>query len=120
MKVSLIQFSATAPIRDRYHEGVDYLCHEFDLELKDTLYLFSELKNHRSRLSIQGPTSSVEFYLEGDGSVRSEIYGDNGLWADTQVDFEIAREILRMVYAGECFSNLVPTTEHEWDAYAPA
>ena len=49
-----------------------------------------------------------------------EIYGDDGFWADTEVDLKIASEILRMIYDGEGFRCLVPTTEREWDAYAPA
>lgn len=118
MKVKLEQFSEAAPLRERYQEGVDYLSHEFDVELKDAVYLLGELKNHRSRLSIQGPISSAEFYIESDGSLRTEIYGDDGFWSDTEVDFEIGSAILRMVYASECFGNLIPTTEREWDAYA--
>jgi hypothetical protein len=120
MKVRLTQFSAAAPVRDRYQEGVDYLCHEFDLELKDAVYLIGELKNHRSSLSVQGANSSVEFYVEGDGTLRVEIYGDDGFWSDTEVEFGIASEILRMVYVGEIFGSLIPTTQREWDAYAPA
>ena len=119
MKVRLKQFSAAAPLRDRYQEGVDYLCQEFDFELKDAVYLLSELKNHRSSLSVQGDNSSVEVYVESDGSLRVEVYGDDGFWSDTEVDFAIASEILRMVHTGEGFGNLVPGTQREWDAYAP-
>jgi hypothetical protein len=119
MKVRLKQFSAAAPLRDHYQEGVDYLCQEFDLELKDAVFLVRELRNHRSGLSVEGIKSSVEFYIESDDSLRVEIYGDDGFWSDTEVDSEIASEILRMVDTGESFGNFIPTTEREWDAYAP-
>ncbi|HEV8371130.1 MAG TPA: hypothetical protein VGQ39_24515 [Pyrinomonadaceae bacterium] len=117
MKVTLKQFSAAAPLRERYQEGVDYLSQEFDLELNDAVYLMGELKNHRSSLSVQGGNNSAEFYVESDSSLRVEIYGDDGFWSDTEVDFEKASEILRMVHTGESFGNLIPTTQREWDAY---
>ena len=70
-KVSLKQFSAAAPLRDHYQEGVDYLIQNFDLPLNDAVYLLGELKNHRSSLNVEGPASSVEFYIESDGALRS-------------------------------------------------
>lgn len=83
-------FSANAPICKLYHQGVDYLGHDFHFQFEDALYLLRELKNHRSRLSGDTPACSLNFYVESDGSLRSEIYSNNGLWADSEVDTAVA------------------------------
>ena len=81
MKVSYSHFSPNAPIRDLYQEGADYLRHDFDFGFDETLYLLKELKNHRSSLWVDAPASSLNFYIENDGSLWVEIYGNRGLWA---------------------------------------
>lgn len=118
MRTSFTHFSPNAAIRDRYQQGVDFLTHDFDLEFDETLYLLKELRNHRSRLSVEGPRSFLNFYIESDGSLRVEIDGDNGLWADSEVEVGAAIEILRMAVAGQEFGKLIPTTNREWDAYS--
>ena len=118
MKTSFTHFSPNAAARDHYTQGVDYLTHDFDLEFDSTLYLLRELRNHRSRLSVQASRNSVDFYIESDGSLRVEIYDDNGLWADSEVEVGVAVEILRMAFAGEEFGKFIPTTNREWDAYS--
>jgi hypothetical protein len=118
MKTSFTHFSPNAAARDHYTQGVDYLTHDFDLEFDDTLYLLRELRNHRSRLSVQASRNSVDFYIESDGSLRVEIYDDNGLWADSEVEVGVAVEILRMAFAGAEFGKFIPTTNREWDAYS--
>ena len=119
MKVIFDHFSSGAVERERYQEGVDYLSHNFDLEFDDTLYLLTNLKNHRSRLLVTVPKVQLHFYIEYDRSLRVEIDDyETGLWADTEVDLRIATEILRMAFAGESFREVIPTTDREWDAYS--
>ena len=119
MKVIFDHFSPDAVERERYQQGVDYLSHDFDLEFDDTLYLLTNLKNHRSKLLVTVPEVHLNFYIESDGSLRVEIDDyKTGLWADSEVDLRVATEILRMAFAGESFRETIPTTDREWDAYS--
>jgi hypothetical protein len=113
-----VHYSPNAVIRDRYQEGVDYLSHDFDLELDEALHLLKQLKNHRSSISVTAPESCLHFYIDIDESLRVEIDHWNGLWADSQVEFEEAIEILRMASACQEFGTRVPTSNREWDAYS--
>ena len=118
MKVSFTHFSPNAVVRVHYQRGVDYLEHNFDLEFNDTLYLLRELRNDRSSLSVTAPKCHLNFYVESDGSLRVEIDGVNGLWADPGVEVEVAVKILRMAFADQEFGKFIPTTNREWDAYS--
>ena len=118
MKVSFTHFSSDAPIKPFYQQAVDYLVHEFDLKFEDAAYLLRELRNHRSSLWVNALTCSLNFYIESDKSLRVEIYGDNGLWADSEVEMPIDIEILKQAYEGGEFREFIPTTNKEWDAYS--
>jgi hypothetical protein len=118
MKVSYTHFSPNAPIRDLYQEGADYLSHDFDFGFDETLYLLKELENHRSRLWVNAPACSLDFYIESDGSLWVEIYGDNGLWAVSEIDLVIGTQILRIACDGGEFGEYIPTTDRIWDAYS--
>jgi hypothetical protein len=118
MKVSYIHFSPNAPIRGLYQEGADYLSHDFDFGFDDALFLLKELKNHRSSLSVEALACSLNFYIEIDGSLWVEIYGNNGLWAASEIDLAIGTEILRIAFDGGEFGEYVPTTNRVWDAYS--
>ena len=118
MKISFTHFSAEAPIRTRYEQGVDFLVQDFDLEFDQALFLLKGLKNHRSRLSVEAPACNLNFYVESNGSLRVEIYGNNGLWADSEVDIGGASEIFRMASEGAEFGASIPGTDRQWDAYS--
>ena len=118
MKVSFTHFSPNAPTRELYREGADYLRHDFDLGFDEALYLLRELKNHRSSLRVDAPASSLDFYIESDGSLWVEIYGDDGLWAVSEIDLEIGAEFLRIAFDGGEFGEHIPTTGRIWDAYS--
>ena len=119
MKVIFTHYSPGAVERERYQEGIDYLSHNFDLEFDDTLYLLTNLNNHRSSLLVTVPKVHLHYYIEYDGSLRVEVDDyETGLWADTEVDLGIATEILRMAFAGQSFGEIIPTTNREWDAYS--
>ncbi len=117
MKVSYIQYSSNAPIRDRYQEGVDYLCHDFDFGVEETLYLIQELKSDRSRVFVTGPTSALNFHFDRE-SLWVEIDDVTGLWAVSEIDLELAAAILRIAAEGTGFGEHIPTTDREWDAYS--
>jgi hypothetical protein len=118
MKLSYTHFSLNAPIRDLYQEGADYISHDFDFGFDDALVLLKELKNHRSSLSVDAPACSLNFYIEIDGSLWVEIYGNNGLWAVSEINLAIGTEILRIAFDGGEFGEHVPTTSRTWDAYS--
>jgi hypothetical protein len=118
MKVSYTHFSPNAPIRDLYQEGVDYLRHDFDFGFEDALYLLKELKNQRSSLWVDAPACSLNFYIESDGSLWVEIYGNNGLWVVSEIDLATGIEILRIAFDGGEFGDQIPTTNRTWDAYS--
>ena len=118
MRVSFTHFSPLAPTRNLYQQGVDYLKHDFDLKYEDVLYLLKELRNHRSSLWIDAPACSLDFYIEGDGSLWVEIYGNNGLWAVSEIAPAVGVEILRIAFDGGEFGEMIPTTERTWDAYS--
>ena len=118
MKVSYTHFSPNAPVRNLYQEGADYLRHDFDFGFEDALYLLKELKNHRSSLWVDVPACGLNFYIESDGSLWVEIYGNNGLWAVSEIDLVVGTEILRIAFDGGEFGEHIPTTSREWDAYS--
>ena len=47
-----------------------------------------------------------------------EIYSAE-VWATSQVSDVEARAIIEMLDRGDSFGNCIPTTNREWDAYAP-
>jgi hypothetical protein len=118
MKVSYTHFSPNALIRNLYQEGADYLRHDFDVGFDEALYLLEELKNHRSSLWVDAPACSLNFYIESDDSLWVEIYGNNGLWAVSEIDLGVGSEILRIAFDGGNFGEYIPTTNREWDAYS--
>jgi hypothetical protein len=118
MKVCYTHFSQNAVVRERYREGVDFLDHHFDLGFDDTLYLLKELKNERCALSMQTPKTSLYFFIDSEKKLWVDLDDVSSLWAQSEVTLEAATEIIRIVFDGGEFNELIPTTEKEWDAYA--
>ena len=116
MNISLKDFGANVPGKDRYERGVDYLWHEFDLDFEDAFYLVKQLKNNRSSVIVHAPSAVVDFYVFND-ELNVQIDGD-GFWHESNIDLEVAREILRVAWEGcEHFGSQIPGTNREWDAY---
>jgi hypothetical protein len=118
MKVQVTHYRPGLPEKSFYQRGVDYLRHEFDLEFADTLGLLKELKDQQGRLEIDTPSAGLEFYIAPDNSLWVEIYGENGLWAISEIDLGIGEEILRIAYQGGDLGEQMPTTNRTWDAYS--
>src|ERR1044072_407491 len=119
MKVCYTHFSPGAVVRERYQRGVDYLDHEFDLGFDDTLYLLQELKGDRNSLWVGSSECSLYFTFDtSEGTLWVDLDAMNGLWASSDVTLEAATEILRIVFEGGEFGDLVPTTDREWAAYS--
>ncbi len=118
MKVNFTEFSPNIPNKKLYERGIDYLSHEFDLEVEDVLYLLKKLKNNRSHLWIETTSASLDFTIEEDNSLSVEIYDYEEFWGVAEIDLEIGEEILRQACEGEKFGNLIPKTDREWGAYS--
>ena len=116
MKVSFKDFGPHVPDKDRYERGIDYLHHDFDLELDDAFYLVSQLKHNRSSVAIYTTSTVVDFLIDRDG-LNVQIDG-NSTWVASDLDLDVAKEILKATYAGcEDFGTTIPGTTIEWDAY---
>jgi hypothetical protein len=116
MKVTFKDFSPNVPDKDRYERGIDYLHHDFDLKLEEAFYLVSQLKHNRSSVAIYTPSAVVDFFIDRDG-LHVQIDG-NSTWAASDLDFDVAKEILRAAYEGcEDFGTTIPGTTIEWGAY---
>ncbi len=88
----------------------------FDLEFEDAFYLIKQLKRNRSSVAIYAPLATVDFFISND-ALEVQIDGDS-TWVASDLDLEVAREILRATYEGcEDFGSQIPGTNREWDAY---
>lgn len=116
MNVSLKDFGAHVPDKDRYERGVDYLLHEFDLGFEDAFYLVKCLKNNRSSVTVCAPAAVVDFYVFS-GELNVQIDGDR-FWHGSKLDLDTAREILRVAAEG-CgdFGERMPGMGLAWDVY---
>lgn len=116
MNISFKDFGANVPDKDRYERGVDYLCHEFDLEFEDAFYLVKHLKNNRSSVTLYAPSAVVDYYIFDD-ALNVQIDGD-GFWHASNLDLDTAKGILRVAFEGcEHFGEQIPGTTRAWDVY---
>jgi hypothetical protein len=116
MKVSFRDFSPNVPDTERYERGVNYLCHDLDLEFEDAFYLVEKLKHNRSSVAVHTPSAVVDFFIFDD-ALEVQIDGDS-TWVASKLSLDIAKEILRVAFEGcEDFGSQVPGTNQEWDAY---
>lgn len=117
MKVSFQDFSPNTPDKDCYERGVDYLWHDFDLNLEDTFYLIEKLKTNRSSVIVYFPLASVDFHLF-DNMLCVQIDAD-GFWFGENINLEMAKEILKVAFEGcSYFGSRIPNTNREWEAYS--
>jgi hypothetical protein len=116
MKVSFKDFGPHVPDKDRYECGIDYLHHDFDLELDDAFYLVSHLKHNHSSVAIYAGPTVLDFSIDRDG-LNVQIEGDS-TWVASDLALDVAKEILKAAYDGcEDFGTTIPGTTIEWDAY---
>ncbi|HEX8289122.1 MAG TPA: hypothetical protein VF556_14055 [Pyrinomonadaceae bacterium] len=116
MNVSFKDFSSYVPDKERYERGVDYLCHDLDLEFEDAFYLIKTLKHNHSSIAVYTPSAVVSFFIF-DNALHVQIDGDS-TWAASDLDLNVAKEILRVAWEGcEDFGSQIPGTNQEWGAY---
>ena len=105
-----------------YQKSIDYLLHEFDVGSKDAFYFLQELINssdRRDSLMVESSSCFLDFNVAPDGALWVEVYGNNGLWAISEINLKIGEEILKIAQAGKDFGEIIPTTDKNWDAYTP-
>jgi hypothetical protein len=115
MEVSFTQFNQNIPTKDHYEYVVDYISHDFDLELEDTFYLVKQLKYNRSSVIIYAQ-AIADFHIF-DNVLHVQIDGE-GFWCAENISLETAKEILKVTFEGcEYFGQHIPGTTREWEAY---
>jgi|SRR5947209_1846512 len=114
MKVSYkISTSGTLTISEQTASLIE---HEADVDFESAVYLLNQLRSDDSNLWVETPTNSLDFYI-GENSLWVEIYG-RGFWSVAEIDMATGAEILKVVYEGGSFGELIPGTNREWYSYA--
>jgi hypothetical protein len=97
--------------------------HDFNLELEDIFYLLKELiksSNSKNRLWVESSSCALDFSLDEEMNLWVEICSSsNSLWTVSEIDLTIGEEILKIAQAEKDFSEIMPTTNINWDAYTP-
>src|SRR2546422_4706003 len=118
MEVRFDDFGANVPRKPRYVRGVDFLAHEFDLDVEDTFYLVTHLKNNRSSVCVFTDSAMVDFYVF-DGELNVQIDGTgSGFWHGSSLDQPTAKAVLKVAFEGRGdFGWQIPGTNRPWDVY---
>lgn len=97
--------------------------HEVDLGLEDTQNLLEEfVKNSKPEnyLWIESSFCDLDFSLDKNNNLWVEVFSSrNGLWAISEIDLTIGKEMLKIAYAEKDLEEIIPTTNRNWDAYTP-
>lgn len=117
MRVLVRKYKSEAPIGEYLQEGKDYTDHDDELVVEDALLLLQQLRSSTSRIFLKGESCTADFELKRDGSITAELTSLNGFWAISEVSDSEAESIIRRLYGGEDFGELIPGTEREWDAW---
>lgn len=121
LKITVTQFKPEAPSEGTLKEGQDYTEYQDDLDDQETLLLLERLRTSRSRLLIDGPNRTGIFDLSTDGTINVEILSvTDDFWAISEVSAIEAQLIIKVIHAGGNFSEFIPETNRQWDAYGPA
>ena len=84
-------------------------------------FLLERLRASRSRLFINGPNRTAIFDLGIDGNINVEILSvPDDFWAISEVSAVEAQSIIRLIHTGGDFTEFIPETHRQWDAYGPA
>jgi|ERR1700730_5098128 len=86
--------------------------------LPDEAFVFlNRLVSSEDMIYLEEPHCSIDVWKHEE-SLWVEIYSAE-LWATSQVSDAEAKAIIDMLDRGDSFGNCIPTTNREWDAYAP-
>lgn len=117
MRVIVTQFEGATPTTGYLQAGNDYSEYEAEFDQEDAILLLRRLHPSRSCVLFKGATSTAEFHLQPDRLINLEISSLNAFWAISEVSDSEAESIIRTLYGGEDFGELIPGTKREWDAW---
>lgn len=117
MEITFTDFNPNAPIKNQYDYITDYISHDFDLEFEEAFYLIKQLKHNQSSVVVYGK-AFADFHIYDD-LLHVQIDG-LGFWFAENIDLKTARSILKLTFEGcDYFSQYLPDTNKEWEAYTP-
>ena len=101
-------------------EGQDFTEYDDELDDQQAILLLERLRASRSRLSINGSNRTAIFDLSTDGTINVEILSvTDDFWAISGVSAVEAQSIIRVIQVGGAFTEFIPETNRQWDAYGP-
>lgn len=101
-------------------EGQDFTEYADELDDQQAILLLERLRASRSRLSINGFNRTAIFDLSADGTINVEILSvTDDFWAISGVSGIEAQSIIRVIQVGGDFTEFIPETNRQWDAYGP-
>jgi hypothetical protein len=99
-------------------EGQDYTEYRDELDDREAILLLERLRASHSQLFIDGPNRTAIFDLSTDGTINVEILSvTDDFWAISGVSAVEAPAIIRVIQVGGDFTEFIPETNRQWDAY---
>jgi hypothetical protein len=121
MKITVTQFNPEAPSEGTLKEGQDFTEYDDELDDQQAILLLERLRASRSRMFINGSNRTAIFDLSTDGTINVEILSlTDDFWAISGVSAVEAPSIIRVIQVGGDFTEFIPETNRQWDAYGPA
>jgi hypothetical protein len=118
MKVILTKLQTTGSRPSSIAEAKDLQEIHHDVETDDALRLLERAISSGSQLFIEGEFATVQFGFDADKHLAVEISDiRDGFWAISEVSELSAKRIIDITYKREVFSNVIPGTDQQWDAF---
>lgn len=117
MKVVVTEYKPDAPSEGYLKDGEHYKKYEVDLNVEDGILLLQRLRSTHGRMSFKGETGTTTFDLDPGGGITVEVTSLNAFWAIAEVSADEAASIVRTTYRGNDFTDSIPATDREWDAW---
>jgi hypothetical protein len=118
MKVILTRFPTTSSPPSSVTDVQDLQEIHHEVKTDDAFRLLERAINSRSQLFIEGEFATVQFGFDADRHLVVEISDiREGFWAISEVSELSAKRIIDITYKREVFSNVIPGTDQQWDAF---
>jgi hypothetical protein len=118
MKVTLTKFQSTGSRSSSMTDVQDLQELHHDVKVDDAFRLLERAISSGSQLFIEGEFATVQFGFDADKHLVVEISDmRDGFWAISEVSELSAKRIIDITYKREVFSNVIPGTDQQWDAF---
>lgn len=118
MRLTLYSFKSDVPREKVCQPNVDYQVREFEVEPEESFAFFDKLVYLRDSFYLENRSDCIlDFWKEEGEFIWVEITSAE-FWAYSAVSRDAAKAIIKTLYWGEKFSEHIPATVREWDAYA--